>query len=250
VDAPNPFIPVFWGDLARPQESIEQVLPYTHWLSGSSPSDDEGQAETRRTRARRKALGAVYRTVRERYLIAAGRFAGDIILYQRRQAEIQARVWETVIREAPGWGTDDAPVHVITHSLGGSVAFDMAVAALPRLHIDSLVTCACTAPYFHVIGCSPEPLSHHPPGEPVILPPSVSRWMNYFIPLDPWGYLTAPVFRLHDGSAPLDVEVHSGERGDRLMRHGASHYWRHTAVISGVRQALGVAADDADESSI
>lgn len=183
-------------------------------------------------------LGTLYRSVRDRYLAAAGQFAGDIILYQRRQAEIHARVWETVIREAPGWGVAERPVHVVTHSLGGSVLFDLAVGGQPRLHIDHLLSCACTAPYFHVIGCSPASLSPPDDGQITDLPPSIGSWTNYFIPLDPWGYLAAPVFRLADGRPPVDVEVHSGEREDRMLRHGANHYWRHPAVVGGIREAL------------
>lgn len=267
VGAPNPFIPVFWGDLARPQESVERVLPYLDWLAGPDDELDDETSPPRFARmrrilterdfdsvverlgdnwrrqseaARRRILGTLYRSVRDRYLAAAGQFAGDIILYQRRQAEIHARVWETVIREAPGWGVAEQPVHVVTHSLGGSVLFDLAVDGQPRLHVGHLLSCACTAPYFHVIGCSPAALPPPVDGEHVELPPTIGRWTNYFIPLDPWGYLAAPVFRLADGSPPVDVEVHSGEREDRWLRHGASHYWRHPAVIAGVREALGL----------
>lgn len=41
VGAPNPFIPVFWGDLAQPQESVERVLPYLDWLGGAETDVDE-----------------------------------------------------------------------------------------------------------------------------------------------------------------------------------------------------------------
>jgi hypothetical protein len=188
--------------------------------------------------ARRQVLGRVYRAVRDQYLSMAAHFAGDIILYQRRQIEIQARVWETLIREAPGWGVDGAPVSVISHSLGGSVVFDMAIDGHPRLAIDEWISCACTAPYFHVIGCSPAALAPHVRGSTVALPANVGAWTNFFVPLDPWGYLAAPVFRLADGSAPLDVEVHTGDRRDRLLRHGASHYWSHPLVVDLIRQRI------------
>lgn len=290
----RPFVPVFWGDLARPAELVEQVLPYGEWLAGASGDaktvddsadgpetvsgeleadleqalavgDDAGAesaiARLRRmwserdldalverfgenwrrqsTVARRRMLGALYRAVRAQYLATSANFAGDIILYQRRQAEIHARVWETLIRQAPGWGLAETPVTVVTHSLGGSVAFDIAVAGNPPLHIDHLVSCGCTAPYFHVIGCSPSTLPPHEPGEPVLLPPTIGAWTNFFVPLDPWGYIAAPVFRLHDGTAPDDVELHTGEREDRILRHGAAHYWHHPRVIGHLREVLG-----------
>lgn len=295
----RPFVPVFWGDLARPAEVVEHVLPYGDWLAGAardSATDDESPFDDRTaaadfggaklaaeleqalsvgddagaesalarlrrmwserdldalverfgenwrrqsTVARRRVLGALYRAVRAQYLATSANFAGDVILYQRHQAEIHARVWETLIREAPGWGLTETPVTVVTHSLGGSVAFDLAVGGHPPLHIDHLVSCGCTAPYFHVIGCSPATLPPHEPGEPVLLPPTIHAWTNFFVPLDPWGYIAAPVFRLHDGTPPDDVELHTGEREDRIMRHGASHYWRHPRVIAHLREVLG-----------
>ena len=302
VGGDRPFIPVFWGDLARPAEAIDEVLPYLGWLQSESdtvveeaeletmleeslesslaetegiesdaPDADEsllGRFRSARLRltpegesllerigsnwrrqsdtARRRVLGRVYRAVRDQYLSMAAHFAGDIILYQRRQAAIQARVWETLVREAPGYGLAESPVSVITHSLGGSVAFDIAVDGMPRLHVDELITCACTAPYFHVIGCSPTSLPSHQPGHPVTVPPSIGAWTNFFVPLDPWGYLTAPVFRLADGSAPVDVEVHTGDRRDRIMRHGAAHYWSHPLVIATLRERLLPAPASAD----
>lgn len=251
------FIPVFWGDLARPAEAIDEVLPYLGWIDSEAVAQVEADGELDEERleesileriganwrrqsdaARRRVLGRVYRAVRDQYLSMAAHFAGDIILYQRRQAAIQARVWETLIREAPGFGVAGAPVSVITHSLGGSVAFDCAVAGLPPLHIDELITCACTAPYFHVIGCASTSLPDHVTGQAVTLPATIGAWTNFFVPLDPWGYLAAPVFRLADGSAPVDIEVHTGDRRDRIMRHGAAHYWNHPLVIVKVRERL------------
>lgn len=311
------FVPVFWGDLARPAEAIDDVLPYLSWLGqapdvagdlaaelgGGQPDDtdasdvtgisDEAPAlddaellgaellddaelldgapdggDARRVRrvlrlvsmrdleriteriganwrrqsaaARRKIIASVYRAVRAQYLAASAHFAGDIILYQRRHREIQARVWETLMREAPGHGLPESPVTVVTHSLGGTLAFDMAVAGNPRLHIDHLISCACTAPYFHVIGCSPPTIAAHERGAVTTLPPTIGHWTNLWLPLDPWGYLAAPIFRLADGTSPTDIEVHAGEREDRLMRHAASHYWRHPTVVNAIRNATGV----------
>lgn len=301
VGSPRPFIPVFWGDLARPAEALDEVLPYLGWLASQPDDPDEAAIETmleesidetvqasvpstadlpdrdaheendgddslgarlraarlrftpegdrllerlganwrrQSSAARRQVLGRVYRAVRDQYLSMAAHFAGDIILYQRRQAAIHARVWETLIRDAPGWGVEGAPVSVITHSLGGSVAFDMAVDGHPRLAIDEWISCACTAPYFHVIGCSPPSVPVHVAGEQAPLPATIERWTNFFVPLDPWGYLAAPVFRLADGTSPLDVEVHAGDRRDRLLRHGAAHYWSHPLVIDMIRERI------------
>jgi hypothetical protein len=290
------FVPVFWGDLARPAESIESVLPYLEWLNRSrevtAPVDDpaaelelpadedeqladseeplpdgEEDPPVRRRRrlvaqrelermmdrvganwrrqsaaARRRVIASIYRVVRAQYLAASAHFAGDIILYQRRHREIQSRVWETIMREAPGYGLPERPITVVAHSLGSSVAFDAAVAGSPRIHIDDLITCASTVPYFHVIGCSPDTITPHQPGTTTSLPPTIGRWTNFWLPLDPWGYLAAPAFRLADGSAPTDIEVHSGEREDKILRHAASNYWRHPTVINTIRAAITPAA--------
>jgi len=322
VGSNRPFVPVFWGDLARPAEAIDDVLPYLSWLgrAGSSSPPPEAAVESddaderglgvsfdadmvqvddgehvddldeledidereldelgglssaaddpdeivrsRRLRmvtvrdlervadriganwrrqsaaARRKLIASAYRAVRAQYLAASARFAGDIILYQRRHREIQSRMWETIIREAPGFGLPESPVTVVTHSLGGTLAFDVAVAGNPRLNIDHLVSCACTAPYFHVIGCSPPTIAMHERGSLTTLPSTIGRWTNLWLPLDPWGYLAAPVFQLADGSRPIDIEVHAGEREDRILRHAASHYWRHPTVIDAIRDAV------------
>ena len=293
------FVPVFWGDLARPAESIESVLPYLEWLNRSRevassvddpavdvarpsaadepvpdgdepvsdgeeplPDGEEDPPVRRRRRliaqwelermmdrvganwrrqsaaARRRVIASIYRVVRAQYLAASAHFAGDIILYQRRHREIQSRVWETIMREAPGYGLPERPITVVAHSLGSSVAFDAAVAGSPRLHIDHLITCASTVPYFHVIGCSPDTITPHQPGTTTSLPPTIGRWTNFWLPLDPWGYLAAPAFRLADRSAPTDIEVHSGEREDKIMRHAASNYWRHPTVINTIRAAI------------
>jgi hypothetical protein len=300
VGGDRPFIPVFWGDLARPAEAIDEVLPYLGWLATAPADPDEvaletmleetldeavddvddvddpddpvdgaaqggsesllGRLRSRRLRftpegerllerlganwrrqsaaARRQVIARVYRAVRDQYLSMAAHFAGDIILYQHRQAAIHARVWETLIREAPGWGVEGAPVSVVSHSLGGSVVFDMAIDGHPRLVVDEWISCACTAPYFHVIGCSPASLAPHVSGEQVVLPASIGCWTNFFVPLDPWGYLASPVFRLADGAAPVDIEVRTGDRRDRVMRHGAAHYWSHPLVVDTIRARL------------
>jgi hypothetical protein len=183
-------------------------------------------------------LGSIYRAVRGQYLAASANFAGDIILYQRRHREIQAQVWQTVMREAPGYGLPERPISVIAHSLGGSVAFDLAVDGHPPLYIDQLLTCACTVPYFHVIGCSPAGIDPHEPGATAPIPPTIASWTNFWLPLDPWGYLAAPVFTLDDGTRPVDIEVHAGEREDRILRHAASNYWRHSTVINAMRSRL------------
>ena len=224
------FVPVFWGDILRPDSRIDTILPYRHW---ADPEHPVGLRPTSNNWHR--ILGGVYNMVHDAYVRASSQFTGDLLYYQRHHRELWARVWEILERDAPGAGGPDMPVSVIAHSLGSAIIFDMAVAAEPRLHIDHLVTCATQSPFFHVIGCSPLALDPHGTGEPVVLPPTIGDWTNFYVPLDPWAYLAAPVFTLADGTAPADIEVRSGNRNDRIAIHRAQHYWNHPIVIDTIR---------------
>jgi hypothetical protein len=256
-------VPVYWGDFARSADSVDRVLPYLDWAS--SAGDDLGEIESsslrvafaerdmaqafgsltsgwkrRSASSRRKVIGVFYAMIRRQYLRASAQFTGDLILYQRRKVELQAVIWETIMRHAPGYGLKERPVDVIAHSLGATMMFDLAVEGHPALHIDHLITCASQTAFFHAIGASPSPLDQADPGDPVTLPPTIRSWANHYVPLDPWAFLTAPVFRLHDGSEPDDIEVYAGERGDRILTHAASHYWTHPVVLDTIRRELGL----------
>lgn len=257
-------VPVYWGDFARHADSVDQVLPYLDWASstgddtltevesfslrGAIADRDMAQAfgsltsgwKRRSASSRRKVIGVFYAMIRRQYLRASAQFTGDLVLYQRRKVELQAVIWETVMRHAPGYGLEERPVDVIAHSLGATMMFDLAVEGHPALHIDHLITCASQTAFFHAIGASPAALDRADPTEPAILPPTIRSWANLYVPLDPWAFLTAPVFRLHDGSEPKDTEVYAGERGDRILTHAASHYWTHPVVLETIRQELGL----------
>ena len=264
-------IPVYGGDFARPADSVDQVLPYLEWAA--SDGDDDGEPGAFRTAvadrdmaqvfgsltsgwkrrsaaSRRKVLGVFYAMVRRQYLRASAQFTGDLILYQRRKSELQALIWEAIMRHAPGYGLEERPVDVIAHSLGATMVFDLAVAGHPALHVDHLITCASQTAFFHAIGASPSPLDQADPDVAVVLPPTIRSWANLYVPLDPWAFLTAPVFRLHDGSEPQDIEVYAGERGDRILTHASSHYWTHPVVLDTIRSQLDLTPPDPDVDSL
>lgn len=255
-------IPVYWGDMGAATQPLDTILPYLSWSSRDARLARESSAEVRgavanrdlgglidtvaagwRRRSgdsRRRILGSIYSLVRTQYQRASGEFTGDLILYQRRQAALHARIWETVMEHAPGYGLTDRPIDVISHSLGGAMLFDLAVAGSPTLHIGEFLTCASQISYFHVIGCSPVTIDPTAAGEPVTLPATIRRWTNYYVPLDPWAFLAAPLFTLADGSVPDDLEVYGGERGDRVLTHAATYYWTHPAFIDSARERLGL----------
>lgn len=262
LDIDARFVPVYWGDITGPDDRIESVLPYPYWEAGGDPPERDQDASERLRQAfrdrdlegviddiaagwrrrsaasRRRILGGVYGLVREQYLKASAQFTGDLIYYHRHRGELWGRVWETLMREAPGAGLRGQPVTVIGHSLGTTLAFDMAMEGEPRLHIDHLFSCATQTPFFHVIGCSPPAIDPTAEGAPVRLPDRISRWTNFYVALDPWAYVAAPVFTLADDTKPNDLEVHAGTRDDRIATHFARHYLRHATVIDEIRRAL------------
>lgn len=255
-------VPVYWGDMGAPTQPLDTILPYLAWTTREGRAGRESPAEVstavanrdlgglidtisagwrrRSLDSRRRILGSIFSLVRTQYQRASGEFTGDLILYQRHQAALHARVWETVMEHAPGYGMADRPIDVISHSLGGTILFDMAVAGYPTLHIREFLTCASQISYFHVIGCSPPRLDPTATGAPATLPATIGHWSNFYVPLDPWAFLAAPMFTLGDGSRPVDVEVYAGERGDRVLTHAASYYWTHPVFVSHARERLGL----------
>lgn len=255
-------IPVYWGDMGAPTQPLDTILPYLSWSSKEARATRESSAEVRTAVAnrdlgglmdtvstgwrrrssdsRRRILGNIYGLVRTQYQRASGEFTGDLILYQRHQAALHARIWETLMENAPGYGLAARPLDVISHSLGGAMLFDLAVSGFPTVHINQFLTCASQISYFHVIGCSPQSLDPTAAGAPVTLPPTIQTWTNYFVPLDPWAFLAAPMFTLADGSLPDDIEVYAGERGDRVLTHAASYYWTHPVFLASARERLGL----------
>ncbi len=163
------------------------------------------------------------------------RFFGDVLVYQRRRKEIHERVRATIDEVDPALGRDpDHPVRVIGHSLGGVIAVDIATADDP-LWTRSLVTFGSQSPFFHV--CDPRggQLRPYADGTLVQLPPSLGAWTNLWEPMDVLAFIAARVFRLHDGSAPIDLPIsHLASSG--LWTH--SVYWDLPEVASAIQQAL------------
>jgi hypothetical protein len=163
------------------------------------------------------------------------RFFGDVLVYQRHRKEIHDRVRATIDQVDPALGRGpEHPVGVIGHSLGGVIAVDIATADVP-LWTRCLVTFGSQSPFFHV--CDPRggQLRPYADGTLVQLPPSLGAWTNLWEPLDVLAFVAAKVFRLHDGTAPLDVPIgHLASSG--LWTHSA--YWDLPQVATAIQQAL------------
>lgn len=184
------------------------------------------------------AAGRLNRYLRTEQGPAMTRFFGDVLVYQRHRREIHERVRATIDEVDPALGRDpEAQVQVVGHSLGGVIAVDMATADEP-LWTRSLVTFGSQSPFFHV--CDPRggQLRPYTDGTLVRLPPSLGAWTNLWEPMDPLAFIAAKVFRMHDGSAPIDLPVsHLASSG--LWTHSA--YWHLPQVALALGQVLGQA---------
>ncbi|MEU4986078.1 hypothetical protein [Streptomyces sp. NPDC021969] len=189
--------------------------------------------------------GRLNHLLRSRLGPATTRFLGDVLVYQRHQAKIHARVREAIDAVDPALGRGpDRPVRVVAHSLGGVIAVDMATASAP-LWTSSLLTFGSQAAFFHV--CDPRggQLAPYAGGQGVALPPSLSRWTNLWEPLDMLAFAASTVFRLHDGSTPVDVSLpHSASDG--LWTHSA--YWSLPSLAEAVATTMG--HDHADDGAL
>ncbi len=149
-------------------------------------------------------------------------FIADVIVYQSHtyRPRIHERVREVIERElGAGAGSPSKPIKVIAHSLGGVVAFDMACLNHQPLYMSSLVTLGSQPAFFHLL----DPREGVPAfeGDAVPVPLTIDRWTNVWDEYDMLAFATDEVFRLHDGSAPLDVRVRATRsrlRGGLFMR--------------------------------
>jgi hypothetical protein len=210
----------------------------------AGPGDGEGRLKAllhRRLRELDRIAGAAIRAVagrvnhslRSRCAPGATRFLGDVLVYQRHRELIHARVRERIAAVDPALGRGpDRPVRLAAHSLGGVISVDMATAAEP-LWTSALVTFGSQPAYFHL--CDPRGGQLPPYAGPVTLPPSLGGWTNLWEPLDLLAFAASRVFRLHDGSVPLDVPLrHAASAG--LWTHSA--YWELPEVAESIARAM------------
>jgi hypothetical protein len=163
------------------------------------------------------------------------RFLGDVFVYQRHRDAIHNRVRKAAGEIGTGAGNAERPVQVIGHSLGGVIAFDLAVAADPPLHTKALLTFGSQSPLFHIIDPRSTKLAAFTLGTPVQLPATLSSWRNLWEPMDPLAFVAEKVFRLADSSPPEDTPVaHMASFG--LWTH--SVYWKTEELLGAIRDTF------------
>jgi hypothetical protein len=271
-------IPVFWGDLGAGGEHLEKVIArypdrsggmgsmMADSLAGSVASglgrtmswvsrrrgrhESAAQIKEQAGQLRADLKGRVRGYVNDKFQDMRGAmtsavlpFLADVIAYQSqgRRAVVHGRVREVIDRELGAeYGKAGKPVTVIGHSLGGVIGFDMATAEVDPLHLNRFVTLGSQPGFFHLL----DPRSGGVPafdGEPVTLGPSIRRWTNIWDEYDVLAFGVSGVFRLHDGSLPVDRPVRcyrDAVRGAALLQSHLGYFTRR-ASVQAVGEALG-----------
>jgi pimeloyl-ACP methyl ester carboxylesterase len=272
-------IPVFWGDLGASDEHLDKVIARypersggmrgmmadklaasvasklgrtMSWVSrkrGDDAAADRIGEQTGRLHSdlRGRVRGYVngkFQDMRVGLTATLLPFMADVIAYQShgRRAVVHARMRETIDKElGPEYGTTAKPVTVIAHSLGGVISFDMATAEDEPLHIDHFITLGSQPGFFHLL----DPRSGLVPpfdGEPVTLPGTIRRWTNIWDEYDMLAFGVGDLFRLHDGTVPIDRPVRCYRdvvRGAAMMQSHLGYFTRR-ASVTAVAEALGL----------
>lgn len=270
-------VPVFWGDLGAEGVDLNKVIArYPNrsggmrgmvadsvaasvasglgrtmsWVSRKRGEDEAAarigeQAGQLRADLKGRVRGYVndkFQDMRGALTSAVLPFLADVIAYQSqgRRAVMHGRVREVIDKElGVEFGTASKPVTVIAHSLGGVIGFDMATAERDPLHIDRFITLGSQPAFFHLL----DPRSGNVPafdGERVTLPPTIARWTNIWDEFDVLAFGVSEVFRLHDGSAPIDRPVRcyrDAVRGAALLQSHLGYFTRR-ASLEAIREAL------------
>lgn len=187
-------------------------------------------------------LGRLNQSIRARLAVPISATLGDIMSYQRQPDRIQGTLRAAIAQYAPGYGSKEKPISIIAHSLGGVVSFDAAVkpeSEEKRLWIKSFVTFGSQAAFFHIVDPRVPELVAYRHDEPVKLPPSIAKWTNLWDPMDLLAFTAGTVFRLADGSIPVDISVQDSV-SELVAEKGWAHsvYWESDELANALRKAL------------
>jgi hypothetical protein len=181
-------------------------------------------------------LGFLNQRLRASLMSGIAATLGDIIIYHGNKGMIQRRLWDAIEERAPGYGTQARPIGLIAHSLGGVVSFDAAVSPANNtpLYLDSFVTFGSQPAFFEIIFPRVSGAVYRT-NHPIRLPATIKKWFNLWNVVDLFAFTAGTVFRLNDGTLPVDIPVEdpfSVMLDENLWLH--SIYW----TTDELREAL------------
>jgi hypothetical protein len=177
--------------------------------------------------------GKVNQFLRTEVISGTTEFLGDVFVYQRHRAAIQQRLFDALAKNGLK-ATQDHPITVMAHSLGGIVSLDAALRPTDPLWIKTFITFGSQPAFFQVMDTR-EGLSPYTADRPAKLPATIGRWINFWEPMDLLAFLQGGVFELNSGTRPTDTPVqHLASSG--LWTH--SSYWTLPRFAELARQAL------------
>lgn len=266
-------IPVYWGDLGASPQYLEHMLGRDalrssdgvtmvadamrgtvasgvgrtlSWIQHQLGEPDQARLTRAvgshiRKHAHRRMRGYLNERFRDFRLLLTSAVLpvmADTIIYQspKQRRLIHHRVQRALDEHAPGWGTAQKPIDIIGHSLGGVIAFDMAVAEEKPLHLNRLVTLGSQISLFHVLDPRAETILPFE-GHRVRVPQTIGHWWNIRDVHDMLGFAADQVFEMHDGSLPHEEVVRCYFTALEGAAFFQSHvgYWQRKPAIRRLR---------------
>lgn len=185
-----------------------------------------------------RVTGQVTRRIRQPLHRSISIFLGDVFKYiqDRGSQEQPGPITDKIITkltEAANLRTDDDPLIVIAHSMGGNICFDIFSHFQPNLAVDAFITVGSQVSLFAELKLYKERfggLPVDPEVDRIPKPNNVAHWLNIFDPNDVLSFACEGVF-----ADVADFEFVSG--GTLLSAHSA--YFERTSFYQRLAYRVG-----------
>ena len=126
-------------------------------------------------------------------------FIGDVFVYlssreQPNNGPIVAEVKNSLERAAAAKTSDDRPLIVVAHSMGGNISYDIFTSFAPDVEVDLLVTVGSQVGFFEELKLFKLRDAAIKAPQKMRRPPNVKRWINVVDPTDPLAYAVSDIF--------------------------------------------------------